>query len=250
MKLRVPVRHYCRYPFEDPAGHVEGTEELELERTALLVVDVYGLGFDEGDAVPEHPPLFLQKLHAMQSEIMRNSIRPAIDAARAAGLPVVYVENEWKASCWQASEFGHLVRRTEDPGDFDEVFVGTAYNHYSDVVAPRPDDIVVQKTMYDGFFETTLDTVLRNLDVKYLVCVGFTADICLLNTVIGAMYRNYRVIVLRDCTLAAEFADTVEGLEMTRLAVRYYEAMVGFTSTAPAFIEACERVSTTVRAAS
>lgn len=250
MNLHVPVRHYCRYPFEDPAGDVEGAEELALDRTALVVVDVYGLGFDVGDAVPESPPLFLRRLHALQSEMMRDRIRPAIDAARAAGLPVVYVENEWKASCWQASEFAGLVRRTENPGDFDDVYVGTEYNHYSHVVAPRPDDIIVQKTMYDGFFETTLDTVLRNLGAKNLVCLGFTADICLLNTVIGAMYRNYRVVVLRDCTLAAEFADTVENLEMTRLAVRYYEAMVGFTSTSDQFIEACGAVSAATGAVS
>jgi hypothetical protein len=64
------------------------------------------------------------------------------------------------------------------------------------------------------------------------------------------MYRNYRVVVLRDCTLAAEFADTVENLEMTRLAVRYYEAMVGFTSTSDQFIEACGAVSAATGAVS
>jgi ureidoacrylate peracid hydrolase len=245
MKLRVPVRHYCRYPFENPTGLVEGEEELDVENTVLLVVDVYGPGFDEGSPIPETPPLFLRRLHGMQSEIVRNGIRPAIDAARAAGVPVVYVENDWKPASWPGSEFAELCRRTEVPDNFDDVYVGTPYNHYSDVIAPLPTDIMVQKTMYDGFFETTLDTVLRNLGAKNLVCVGFTADICLLNTVIGAMYRNYRVVVLRDCTLAAEFEDTVDGLDMTRMAIRYYEAMVGFTSTSAQFADACRAVPAT-----
>ena len=89
------------------------------------------------------------------------------------------------------------------------IYVNEEYNRYSALIEPKPTDFVVQKTMYDSFFETTLDTVLRNLDAKYLVCAGFAADICLLNTVIGAMYRNYRVFVLRDCVLGSEFADTL-----------------------------------------
>ena len=107
--MKLPVRHYCRYPFEDPIGLVEGEEELDAAQTVLLVVDVYGPGFDEGSPIPDFPPLFLRRLHGIQSEIVRGSIRPAIDAARAAGVPVVYVENDWKPACWPASEFAELV---------------------------------------------------------------------------------------------------------------------------------------------
>ena len=239
--MRLPVRYYSRYPFESPRGLVECNEELDLTRTVFMLVDVYGKGFDLGDPVPEFPPLFLKRLHQIESGIIREQIRPALDAARSADLPVIYVENRWDRANWDDSEFGRLVERTESGhvGRFEDVYVGTQYNAYSDVIAPAQSDYVVAKTMYDGFFETALDAVLRNLGAKYLVCAGFTADICLLNTVIGAMYRNYRVIVLRDATLAAEFADTVEEMSMTRWAIRYYEAMVGFTATTEQFIAAC-----------
>jgi nicotinamidase-related amidase len=82
---------------------------------------------------------------------------------------------------------------------------------------------------------------LRNLGVKNLVCVGFTADICLPHTVVGAMYRKYRVVVLRDCNLAAEFADTFEAMHMTWFGIRYVEAMAGFTTTSEELIAACSR---------
>jgi nicotinamidase-related amidase len=248
--MQLPVRYYSRYPFESPRGLVESKEELDLSRTVFMLVDVYGKGFDPGDPVPEFPPLFLKKLHRIQSGIIRERIRPALDAARSVNLPVVYVENRWYRASWNDSEFGRLVERTESGhvGRFEDVYIGTQYNEYSDVIAPGQSDFVVAKTMYDGFFETTLDTVLRNLGAKYLVCAGFTADICLLNTVIGAMYRNYRVIVLRDATLGSEFADTVEDMSVTRWAVRYYEAMVGFTSTAEQFIAACQEQAGTPRA--
>ena len=237
MKARIPARYYCRYPYESPRGSVEAVEEIDLSRTVFLLVDVYGLGHDPGDPVPESPTLFLERLHRLQGEIIRDRIRPTLDAVRCAGMPVVYTENLWRPSRWDHSEFGKLCLRTEAGGDvsFDEIYIGSDYNRYSKVIAPLASDIVVQKTMYDSFFETTLDTVLRNLDAKYLVCAGFTADICLLNTVIGAMYRNYRVFVLRDCVLAAEFVDTVEEMAMTKWAIRYYEAMVGFTLTSDQF---------------
>jgi nicotinamidase-related amidase len=240
MNIKLPARYYCRYPFDAPRGAVDTIEELDLEHTAFLLVDVYGLGHDPGAPMPDLPPLFLKELHELQGVIIRERIRPALDAARAAKLPVVYTENMWRPSAWQDSEFGRLVDRTESghAGCFDQVYIGTAYNQYSDVVAPAASDFVVQKTMYDSFFETTLDTVLRNLKIKYLVCAGFTADICLLNTVIAAMYRNYRVFVLRDCVLASEFADTLAERSMTKWAIRYYEAMVGFTSTSPEFQDA------------
>jgi nicotinamidase-related amidase len=241
VSLTLPARYYCRYPFEDPQGLVTEVQQLDPETTAFMLVDVYGRGFDPGDATPDVPALFLRRLHPLQAKMMQERIRPSLDAARAAALKVVYVENNWKPSAWGQSEFGKVVQRSETGhlGEFDELNVGAPNATYSDVIAPRPDDVVVQKTMYDGFFETTLDAALRNLGVKNLVCVGFCADICLMHTVIGAMYHNYRVVVLRDCTLAAEFADTVDGLELTNASIRYYESLVGFTSTSDQFISAC-----------
>jgi nicotinamidase-related amidase len=240
--INLPARYYCRYPFEAPAGLVKTRQELETDRTVFMLVDVYGKGFDAGDAVPNFPPLFLHRQHPVQAEMVRERIRPSLDTARLVGLPVVYVENRWHPAAWENSEFGQLEERTECgfAGTFDEVCVNTGSSPYSDVIAPRSTDLRVEKTMYDGFFGTTLDAVLHNLKAKYLVCVGFAADICLLTTVIGAMYRNYRVIVLRDAVLGAEYVDTVEEGSMTKWAIRHYETLVGFTSTTEEFIESCD----------
>lgn len=182
MRLKIPARYHCRYPFDTPRGTVDTIEEIDLAHTAFLVVDVYGLGHDPGDPVPEMPPLFLRELHRLQGKIIRERIGPTLEMVRAHRMPVVYTENMWRPSAWGNSEFGQLVERTEsgNTGSFDQVYIGSDYNRYSKVIAPTESDFVVQKTMYDSFFETTLDTVLRNLGVKYLICAGFTADICLL----------------------------------------------------------------------
>ena len=244
MKIQIPARYYCRFPFETPRGTVDTMEEIDLAETAFLLVDVYGLGHDPGDLVPEMPPLFLKRLHALQGTMVRERIRPTLETVRQCRIPVVYTENLWRPSNWNGSEFAKLCERTEtdDPCGFEAVYIGTDYNRYSQVIAPAASDFVVQKTMYDSFFETTLDTVLRNLKAKYLICAGFTADICLLNTVIGAMYRNYRIFVLRDCVLGAEFVDTIDDMSVTKGAIRYYEAMVGFTTTSTQLLDALATV--------
>jgi nicotinamidase-related amidase len=243
-RLVLPGRYYCRWPFEQPRGLQYQEQILDPERTAFFLIDVYGQGYDdpEGEA-PEYPTLFYKELFYKERAIMQEKIRPCLDAARAAGLKIIYTTNYWPPMNWDDSEFGLLVHRTETGwrGTLEDTVGGDSdYVAWSEIVKPQPDVYLVNKTMYDAFFETNMDTLLRNLGIKNLICVGFTADICLLNTVIGAMVRNYRVILLRDCTLGAEFEDTLEDMRMTWFGIRYVEAMVGFTATSDEFINACK----------
>jgi nicotinamidase-related amidase len=243
-RLVLPGRYYCRWPFEQPRGLQYEEQVLDPSETAFFLIDVYGTGYDDTDRkAPEYPSLFFKEMFHKERAIIRDRIRPCLDAARAVGLNIVYTTNYWSSMNWDASEFGLMCYRTETgwSGTLEETIGGESdYVAWSDIVRPQPRDFLVNKTMYDAFFETNMDTLLSNLGVKNLVCVGFTADICLLNTVIGAMYRNYRVIVLRDCTLGAEFEDTLEDMRMTWLGIRYIEAMVGFTVTSDEFLEACK----------
>lgn len=246
-QLSFEGRYYCRWPYSSPKGQQVEMQKLDVDTTAFVLVDVYGQGYDDPDGeAPENPVLFFKEMFFKERDIIRNRIRPCLDAARSAGLKIVYTTNHWPPMNWDASEFGLMCFRTETgwQGTLEETAGGDcAYVAWSDVIRPTAQDPVINKTMYDAFFETNMDTLLRNLGVKNLVCVGFTADICLLNTVISAMYRNYRVVVLRDCTLAAEFEDTIDDMRMTWFATRYVEAMVGFTATSETFLAACREVS-------
>ena len=97
--------------------------------------------------------------------------------------------------------------------------------------------------MYSGFFETNLDSVLRGYGAKYLVAVGFDSRICFGTTVTDAMYRDYRVIALRDAIYTSEFPETQAGGWANFLAVRFIEANVGYTSTVDDFIRACDEIA-------
>jgi ureidoacrylate peracid hydrolase len=115
---------------------------------------------------------------------------------------------------------------------------------HAPIIAPGPDEPLVRKQMYSGFFETNLDSVLRGYGAKNLVVVGFDSRICLGTTVTDAMYRDYRVVVLRDATWTMEYPETAEGGWANWMAIRFIESNVGYTVTTESFIEACEAVGT------
>ena len=64
---------------------------------------------------------------------------------------------------------------------------------------PQPNDIVLYKTRFSGFYQTDLDATLKKLGIKYLIVTGVTTSICVESTVRDAMFRDYLCVLLRDC---------------------------------------------------
>lgn len=61
-------------------------------------------------------------------------------------------------------------------------------------------DIHVSKHRMSGFWDTPLDSILRNLDVKTLLFSGVNADQCVLHTLADANFLGYDTIMVEDCT--------------------------------------------------
>ena len=76
--------------------------------------------------------------------------------------------------------------------------VGVANVRVVSELEPRPDELVVDKSYYDGFNGTALDGALRARGVTTLVITGTMTDICVLATVVGGFNREYRMIVVED----------------------------------------------------
>ena len=67
-------------------------------------------------------------------------------------------------------------------------------------LSPEEGDIVVSKHRFSGFFETELDAVLKDLGVRSLVFTGCTTSVCVESTLRDAFYRDYKCLLLSDCT--------------------------------------------------
>ena len=59
--------------------------------------------------------------------------------------------------------------------------------------------IYLPKTRYSAFFATPLDAMLRARKVHHLTVTGVCTDICVLHTVIDAIYNHYSVAVVENC---------------------------------------------------
>ncbi len=64
----------------------------------------------------------------------------------------------------------------------------------------EPTDIRVDKYRMSGFWDTPLDSILRNLGRTTLLFSGVNADQCVMTTLQDANFLGYDCILLRDCT--------------------------------------------------
>ena len=132
-------------------------------------------------------------------------------AARQAGLKIIYLKMGYRPDL---SDLGatdsvnrtrHLkfgVGQTIRAPDGRESRVLIRDTWDTDIVPelkPQPNDIVLYKTRFSGFYQTDLDATLKKFGIKYLIVTGVTTSICVESTVRDAMFRDYLCVMLRDC---------------------------------------------------
>ena len=162
-----------------------------------------------------------------------------LDAARAAGLTVVYLKMEFAQDL---SNLGGPDAPNREKhlgfgvgtGDF---LIERTWN--TDIVpelAPQPGDVVVSKQRYSGFFATELDDVLRERGIKNLVFVGWTTSVCVESTLRDAFFRDYRCVVLSDCTAEVVGSDLVRTNHEASLLV--IEGLFGWVAGSESLVQA------------
>lgn len=68
-----------------------------------------------------------------------------------------------------------------------------------DELAPLPEDIMVDKYRISGFWDTPLDSILRNLSIKSILFAGVNTDQCVLHSLTDANFLGYGCVMVEDC---------------------------------------------------
>lgn len=243
--LRITGRYYRWYPSAQPLGSTEEPLELLIDETVFLLVDVYGARYDD-DFVPpaDTPSFYVPPIGDPYKSIVRDRIAPAKAAAKRAQIKVVYLTNYLSPGLSEGNEWRNMSLRTAGVDALEVWRSPTPILEHAKLIAPEPNEPVIQKQLYSGFFETNLDSVLRGYGARNLVVVGFDSRICLGTTVVDAMYRNYRVVVLRDAVGTTEYPETKRDGWATFMAIRFIETNVGYTASTDEFIAACDQAAT------
>ena len=135
--------------------------------------------------------------------------KAVLDAARAAGLTVIFFQNGWDKDYieagtpgspnWHKSNALKTMRaRPELAGTL--LAKGTWDYAIVDELKPQPGDIVIPKTRYSGFFNTNIDSVLRARGIRNLVFTGVATNVCVESSLRDAFHLEYFAVVLEDAT--------------------------------------------------
>lgn len=149
--------------------------------TALLLVDLQSIFWDRG-------PYSEASKSAAGAVILRE-----IDAARAQGLPIVAVRQEWSIPSTKA------VAQMMMKG---QAVAGTAGTELAEPFADLADHVLV-KHVQDAFETGELDALFEKLGIGTLRIVGLDLNYCVQKTALAARNRGYAVMVVKDGTLAA-----------------------------------------------
>jgi ureidoacrylate peracid hydrolase len=171
----------------DPFGPVRW--DLVPGRTAVVLIDL------QRDFL--HPDGWYAQ-SGVDIGHMRRVIEPThelVRAARAAGAPLIWTR--------------HGFRGAEDGGPFFELRPFLAEGglrldtwgfELLDDLDVRPEDWIVEKNRLSAFFNTKLELVLRALKAETVLVTGVLTNQCVAATSKDAMFRDFKTIVVEECT--------------------------------------------------
>ncbi len=153
-----------------------------MTNMALLVVDMLTDFFIPKPGLPA--PEKMEPLLKNNQKVVRK--------AREKGIPVVFVNDSFQ--------------KTEIPIDrhfkisSPHAIIGTEEAKVvKDLEYDENRDFIVPKKLYDGFYNTRLDSILREMNIKKCIITGTWTHVCVQHTAMGAWCRGYDVILLKDC---------------------------------------------------
>ncbi len=248
--LELRTRYYRAYP-PNPS-YRERMMRLAQKETALVHVDVQGSLLPpsafEGDISKKRgltgytfgwptPDAAIER-----SMDVRERIETVSGTARDAGIYNIFIQHAHNPDLSDATgEWAEMHERThglkigevlpgmEGGGGF--WVEGSASTELPEFCRPDLGDIVVKKHRFSAFFQTTLDSVLGGMGVRNIIFTGFMANGCVHATMLDAFQRDYRVILVRDCTTAAEHSESAQQRVYYQVAVRFVEGWIGYSCT-------------------
>ncbi|UNO40376.1 isochorismatase family cysteine hydrolase [Streptomyces sp. MST-110588] len=157
---------------------------IRPERSALLVIDM-----QDEFVRPQWSPYWVPAATRMAPRLRR-----LVETCRAAGVPVIWTIFDDTHLGWDRPRaLRHLPHADTDwrrPGPA-AVWEQMGY---------RADEVLIRKPSYGAFYDTPLDTVLRNLGRDTVLISGTLTNYCCGTTARQAYERGYHVVFGADVT--------------------------------------------------
>jgi nicotinamidase-related amidase len=167
-----------------------------MSRTVLLLIDLQR-DFLETDGRLPVPADEAERVIAVANRM--------IEHTQKAGWTMIWIKNEFRWTQWM--------------GNFSRRFAAMKGSRGAEI-DPRihcsTEHKMVVKCEADGFSNSQLEAVLKDLAPERIVALGLMTDECVQETARGAISRGYRVEIVEDGVAAMEAADHQKGLANMR----------------------------------
>lgn len=151
------------------------------EHPAIVVVDLI-----EGFTNPE------SRL-ACDADSAVAATRELLDAARAAGVPVIFT-----TVSYTEDDLGRAAMFVAKAPALATLRPGSRWIEVDARLGRRADEILITKLFASAFFGTHLDDILRDAGCDTVVVVGASTSGCVRATAVDALQYGYRVLVPRE----------------------------------------------------
>ena len=179
---------------------------IELSKTAVLVIDMQN-DFGAKGGMFDRAGVDISGIRAVVP-----NVRSVLAGAREASLPIIYLKMAFKADLSDAGPptgpnlLKHApmnVGKTVIAPDGTPSKILIRDNWGTEIIPelqPKDGDAEIYKSRFSGFYRTELDDVLKRRGIETLIVTGCTTSVCVDSTVRDAMFRDYRCVILEDCT--------------------------------------------------
>ena len=175
----------------------EQKKALKEQHVALMVIDIqyldaapgHGVFFDaEKSGVPvEAQEYYFKRLH----HVVLPNVRRMQDAFRDLSLEVVHTRIQSMTKDGRDRSIGHKrLGLHAPPGSKDAEFLRE--------VAPKNDELIINKTASGVFNSTNAEYILRNMGINSLYVCGVYTNECVSTTVRDACDRGFNTTLIND----------------------------------------------------
>ena len=193
--------------------------DLTPGRTVLVVIDA------QNDFLHNEGWYATKGIDISHMQRCIEPLRTLLGDARRKSIPVVWTRHGMRGPA-DGGVFMRLRPFLAEGG----LRVGTWGFEVLDDLEPQADDWYVEKTRLSAFYCTTLEVVLRGLEADTVLFTGVLTNQCVAATTKDAMYRDFKPIVVEECTgttLPHLHDPAIEMMQVGWAEVRDLESTVG-----------------------